>query len=284
MHSFPARPICAREVIIQCGNNMIYDCFSFAGEYDMLEIRLNILSKYVDKFIIVEGTETFSGKPKPLYFINSAERFKQWDEKIIYSTIPYNENFLNDDIAQQINERNYIDAPAFKRAFYQKEMLRKVLEDLNLSDEDIIFYGDVDEIWNPLIIEKMDGGTHKLRQLAYSYYLNNRSPEDWRGTIITRWKNLKNSCLNDMRANPTSIWEDGGWHFTNLGGIYAIKNKIISYDHQEVNIPLVIDGIEERFNNNEDFLGRGFRFWVEDKDLPSYILENKDRYSHLWKK
>lgn len=37
---------------------MIYDCFTFFNELDLLEIRLNILSSVVDKFVLVEADKT----------------------------------------------------------------------------------------------------------------------------------------------------------------------------------------------------------------------------------
>lgn len=256
---------------------MIYDLFSFSGEYDILDIRFNILSPYVDKFIIVEGTQTFSGIPKPLYWAERDERFEEWESKVTYHVVT---GYDNQEIIDQVHQRDYIDANPFKRAFYQKESLRIALQKLNPNDEDIIYYGDVDEIWKP---KDIDDKVYKLRQLCYSYYLNNRSPEDWRGTIVTKWKNLKDGCLNDMRAKPENIMEDGGWHFTNLGGIDALRRKIESYDHQEVNIPLIKDDLENKMKNNVDFLGRGYQMWIDDSELPDYIKENKDKYHKLWK-
>lgn len=257
---------------------MTYDLQVFNGEYDTLEIKFNILSPFVDKFIICEGAETFSGNFKPLYWAErNQDRFEEWDEKVIYYVV---NEYSDPDILEQMRGRTYVDEPAFKRAFYQKECLRKVLERMTPDDEDIIYYGDVDEIYKP---QEIDDHVYKLRQLAYSYYLNNRSPEDWRGTIVTKWKNLKNGCLNDMRANPVNIREDGGWHFTNLGGLEAVKSKIEAYDHQEVNIPWVKEGLLQRMEANRDFLGRDFQFWVDDSDLPEYILNNQKRWEHLWK-
>lgn len=46
---------------------MIYDCFSFFNELDLLEIRLNVLKDVVDRFVLVEAGETHAGKPKPFY-------------------------------------------------------------------------------------------------------------------------------------------------------------------------------------------------------------------------
>lgn len=259
---------------------MIYDLQMFSGEYDTLEIKFNLLP-FVDKFIICEGMETFSGNPKVLYWIErNRERFEEWEDKVIYHIVS---DYNDPEIIEQMKGRPYVDEPAFQRAFYQKEMLRKVLEKENPDDEDIIYYGDTDEIYKQ---QEPDEKVHKLRQLAYSYWLNNRSPEDWRGTIITKYRNLRYGCLNDMRANPVEadIIENGGWHFTNLGGLEAIKTKLESYDHQEVNIPWIKDGLEERMEVNVDFLGRGYQFWADDSDLPEWLMENKERYSHLWKK
>lgn len=264
---------------------MIYDLSMFSGEYDLLEIRLNILSTFVDKFIICEGIETFSGKLKPLYWAErNQDRFDEWEDRITYHTVT---DYDDPQINEQMSSRPYVGDPSFKRAFYQKESLRKALEALNPDDEDIIYYGDTDEVYKP---KEIDDQVYKLRQLGYSYYLNNRSSEDWRGTIITKWKNLKNGCLNDMRANPVNFLEDGGWHWTNLGGLEAIIRKIESYDHQEANIPWVKDNMQARINANSDFLGRiadyqgkPFMFWQDDSDLPPFILDNKERYKHLWK-
>ena len=40
---------------------MVYDCFQFFNELDILKIRLNVMNDVVDKFVISEATETFSG-------------------------------------------------------------------------------------------------------------------------------------------------------------------------------------------------------------------------------
>ena len=47
----------------------IFDCFIFNNEVELLELRLNILNDVVDKFVIVEGSSTFSGKKKKSSFL-----------------------------------------------------------------------------------------------------------------------------------------------------------------------------------------------------------------------
>jgi len=46
----------------------IFDCFQFFDEDMMLDLRLNILDKYVDKFVIVENLFMHSGKQKKQNF------------------------------------------------------------------------------------------------------------------------------------------------------------------------------------------------------------------------
>ena len=54
---------------------MIYDCFIFNNEIELLDLRLNILSPYVDKFIITEGDKTFSGIPKESVYLQNKDKF-----------------------------------------------------------------------------------------------------------------------------------------------------------------------------------------------------------------
>ena len=53
----------------------IFDCFIFNNEVELLELRLNILNDVVDKFVIVEGNSTFSGKKKESSFLKNKDRF-----------------------------------------------------------------------------------------------------------------------------------------------------------------------------------------------------------------
>ena len=47
---------------------MIVDCFSFFNELELLDIRLNVLDPYVDKFVLVEAAKTQTLKDKPFVF------------------------------------------------------------------------------------------------------------------------------------------------------------------------------------------------------------------------
>ena len=56
----------------------IYDCFQYFNEDHMVDLRMNILDKHVDFFVISESTKTHQGANKKLNFnINSFTKFKK---------------------------------------------------------------------------------------------------------------------------------------------------------------------------------------------------------------
>ena len=60
----------------------IFDCFMFYDEKVLLEIRLNILNKYVDYFVIVESKNFHNGQKRSLQF--NIKDFPKFKDKIIY--------------------------------------------------------------------------------------------------------------------------------------------------------------------------------------------------------
>jgi hypothetical protein len=140
----------------------------------------------------------------------------------------------------------------------------------------------VDEIWNPQAIIDFTGEEiFKLQQLVYVYYINNRSNEPWTGTLVTKYKNIKNSCLNHLRtaSKPKYTYiPNGGWHFTNQGGEEFIRNKInASYSSDDLNNDEVQAKLQERIRKNKDYIGRKFKYWIDEKDLPLFILNYRDK-------
>lgn len=278
---------------------MTIDVVTFNGEYDVLEIRMNVLKDVVDQFIVVEADTTFSGLKKELFFPKQADRYSAFNVKYCV---------INQETLDQDEELNKLadGSPSvpkgmhwWHREFRQKETIKKFLT--HLDDEDVVYLGDCDEIWKPKEIgEKI----YKLRQLMYCYYLNNRSNELWAGTVAAKYKNLKKRVLNYMRQVPPSdeyhpseaykaflnslinereYLDDGGWHFSSLGGEDELKRKLESYGHQELNIPLIKDNLTRAIAENKDFIGRNFTFWVDESDLPEYIITNRQKYAHLLK-
>ena len=54
----------------------IFDCFMYFDEDVVLDVRLNILNKFVDKFIIVESRYNHKGEERqPLFDISKFDKF-----------------------------------------------------------------------------------------------------------------------------------------------------------------------------------------------------------------
>lgn len=268
----------------------IYDVFAFFNELDVLEIRLNILDPYVDYFVLVEAKETFSGQPKPLYYRENQERFKRWHHKIIHYVV---DDMADEDIIRAAKERDYVgkDSPHWAREFYIKESIKKAL--VGLNDNDICYFSDLDEIWNPdLVIDYSKDSVFKLRQIGYMYYLNNRSNEidwyGWGGTIVTKYKNVRNGCLNDLRAHRPMKYryvflKNGGWHFAFQGGFEGAKRKIEESRHFWYNPEETLPNLEKRITDNRDYRGRDVRLWKDERGLPKYLLDNREKYKRFFK-
>jgi beta-1,4-mannosyl-glycoprotein beta-1,4-N-acetylglucosaminyltransferase len=256
---------------------LVYDAFTYNGEKEILDIRLNILNRHVDKFVIVEAKTTFTGQPKPLYFSQQEFLFKKWWNKIEYYII--DENYTGAEIRLAEKSPNTQGAEHWKREFLQKEKILCALKHCNLSDNDTVYVGDVDEIWEPIhSFEPV-----KLKLKVYAYYLNNRSSEEFWGTLVARYGMIKGQCLNHMRSD-TSIRTLGyyGHHFTSIGGLSEVQRKLdASYTSESYNTKSVRDNLPTRVSLGIDYLGRDFTFTRDESEWPDYLVKHRSKYQHL---
>ena len=118
----------------------------FYDEEMILDFRLNYLSNYVDKFIIVESSYTHSGKKRELIF--DIKKYSKFKDKISYMVLDEEpEDLFKIDGQEEFDKKNskYI-LNALKRENFQRNYIAKGLKDA--SPEDMIIISDVDEIPN----------------------------------------------------------------------------------------------------------------------------------------
>ena len=255
----------------------IIDVCTFNGEYDIWDIRYNILKDYVDEFIMVEAPTTFSGNLKPLYFENIKDKY----EKVTYFVI--DENYTPQEIALAESSPNTSGASHWKHEFLQKESIKKAL--VYLKDDDVVFIGDVDEIYGKSPLELSKSMVCKLKLQVRPYFLNNLSNEEFWGTIMGTYSQIKNECLNHLRTNAHKTFPIYGYHFTSQGGLDEVRRKLNdSYTAESYNTAEVQQKLEERFKQNKDYIGRAFVFTKDESDLPRYLLNNKEKYAKLFLK
>lgn len=263
---------------------MVIDVFTFNGENDILRLHLSILNDYVDKFIIIEADKTFTGASKPLYFFRDQRFFKLWWKKIVYYPVTDWDDVGIWEMALQSPQTQ--GAHHWKREFYIKESIQKALIANNTKDDDLLFIGDVDEIIDPLA-EFEAGGPFKAKLRVYAYYLNNRSNEEFHGTLIGNYADLKGKNLNHMRSDKSLYQTKGselGWHFTSMGGVEEVRRKLNdSYTPETYNTFEVQQLLPERMRAGTDYLGRSFTFKIDESEWPEYLKKYKSKYQHLCK-
>ena len=249
---------------------MIYDCFMFNDELDMLLLRLTYMSKYVDYFVIGESVQTHSNLNKPLFYLDHIDKFSEFKEKIIHVNIPPVSGL--DSWGNEYYQRNYL-----------KEGLK------NCKDDDIIIIGDNDEfidmeylhskyaITKPTIIE-MD---------LFYYFFNLKTGVKWQWNLITPYSFIKNVNIGDresyFKLDSVTILKDTtktlGWHFSYLFGfnIQLYQSKLKSFSHQEFNTPYFLDAkrIATCLQLGVDFLERNSVYSVVDikKELPKQLID-----------
>ena len=252
----------------------IYDICTFNGESELFDIRYNILKDYVERFRVIEFDKTFSGKPKE-------STFNQKYDKVEYFYITEDIWGKYQALAQSSPNTEYgRGAEHWVREFCQKESIKDCL--IDLKDDDLVFVGDCDEIWNPELTYV--GLPKKLKLQVYSYYLNNKSSEEFWGTLVAYYKDIKNQCLNHLRSDTKHRTEkEFGWHFTSMGGHENVKKKLTdSYTEETYATREVLDNLEQNINGNVDFIGRHFDYKKDNSEHPEYLKQNVDKYLHLF--
>jgi len=257
---------------------MIYDCFTFRDELDMLELRLKILDPVVDKFVICEADKTFTNQSKPYNFLDQKDRFKRWIDKIIYLPVELDSEGL--DFSKKDTEYNPYSA-AWMLEMQQRSGLILGLD--NATDEDTIMLGDVDEIPYPQDVKHVNTPTVCVNKFFY-YYINNLSvgPRDrnWLGTALLPYTHLKNFAnLEKVRGNRNYFQPiQSGWHLSFMGGKELIKRKIQTISHTEYNNEKYYNdkNIDECLLLGKDVFQReGMNFQIVNPSsfYPEYVLE-----------
>ncbi len=254
---------------------MVYDVITYNGEKELFNLRYNILKDFVDEFIVVEFDKTFSGKSKEWLFNT------KMDKVSVYCKSEAEYMQYKDLALSSPNTQYGKGAEHWIREFCQKESIKDCL--IHLKDDDIVFIGDCDEIWNPalLSLKRVFPTPLKLKLKVYTYWLNNRSTEEFWGTIESEYGYIKNGCLNHIRSNAEKA-NGIGWHFTSMAK--SLKQKLKdSYTEEDYATDEILEELDENIENDRDFLGRDFTYKIDESKWPQYLKDNKDKYRHLMK-
>jgi hypothetical protein len=246
----------------------IFDCFTYFNEEDLLRVRFEELGDIVDHFVIVEASETFTGKEKPFHLDQLPDWAKKWEDKIIKIRIHFNSPDLS-----------MVKSP-WEREHYQRNAIRFGLE--KADPDDIIIISDADEIVNSNIVRqlKLVETPARLDVKQYFWNYNWQVPQHCNQgarPIAARFKDLEAQSCQELRAGTWYTIPDAGWHFSFFTDIENIKNKIESFAHTEYNLEEYKDDQEilRRISEGMDPFDRfPLKYYEVDDTYPDWVSKN----------
>lgn len=199
---------------------MLWDCFTFCNEFDVLEIRLHELEDVVDRFVLVQAPWTFQGTPKKCGFEPRQHRWAPWRDRIVVT-------YLN-------------SAPPADP--WEAEKLSRNAVMLGLVDaapDDYVLISDVDEIprARTLMSHNYADVPARLKGEQYYYKLNWKIPigVHWNYPVLVRRDDLDTATPQEWRhRHDIEPIDNAGWHFSCLGDGAALEQKLRSFAHDEL--------------------------------------------------
>ncbi len=283
----------------------IFDCITYYNEPLLFEIRLNVLDKFVDKFIVVESNFTHSGQKKHNNF--DKLKYPKFKDKILHVCLDKDAD--NIKLPEKTNRREN----SIKRISFQRNSIINFLSEAD--KDDWIIYSDSDEIpnLNDVNFKKEKSKIIFFNQKLFYYKFDLHLPSvNWFGSRAIKLKNLKTiSQLRNAKPKKYNWWRidilfsnlkyknikilsEGGWHFSDLKSVEEIYKKKQNDEHhdefQDMNIKLVEinDMVKNKYitynhlADKKDIKKR----WsnkiklknIELSNLPKYLQENKSKY------
>jgi len=288
----------------------IYDCTNYFNEDLMYGLRLEILDKYVDKFVVAESKYTHSGQPKKLHF--NINRYSKFKDKIHYIVVDKEPEDLIDLSNLEYNQAQGTKRiNSLKRIRQQYNVLKDGIEEAN--NDDLIILSDCDEIPNLTNLEDLPLNEILIfKQLLFYYKFNlHHDSMTWHGSKACLKKNLSTfNWLRNIKNKKYKPWrldtyfsknkytnikivENGGWHFTNIKSPEDIVMKLLNFgEHNEfevsnINTAKMSKLIKDKrvyFNHAADKTDRNKYDYshllvnIDEKLLPEYLVKNKNLY------
>jgi beta-1,4-mannosyl-glycoprotein beta-1,4-N-acetylglucosaminyltransferase len=257
---------------------VIFDCCltsASPGETALLELRLRELANAVDVFILVEADRTFAGEVKPFH---------------LAGFLPHLQSIVSPDRLRYIQVSDMPEGPdPWVRERHQREAIWRGLRDAH--EDDVIAFSDCDEIPAAGVICRYRPEMKvAVCDQRFCYYWLNCCGGDWGGTVIGTARLLAQQSLSHWRceAPEKTRLDDGGWHFSFLGGVEGVRGKLAAYSHQELNVPCFRDErwLRVALHTPLDLFrrpGMHWRFLPPEEALPQVVRRAPGPWAAWWK-
>ena len=244
----------------------IIDYFPFFIEKELLELRVNLLKDYVDKFIISETNKTHNGEDKEFICNKIIDELNLPKDKIqvIETTIPEEEFITPEDCDYFYS----LEAKSSKVKNWSRERIQRdaLMNYIDEYDDDTVFIlSDCDEIINPEFLPHFSNYCKQLKSNFIKVPLvllegradrrlyDGEIPADWSKSLVlctkkhlksdgspTKFRGSYNSPFLPLWITENNqIIQDCGWHFTWMGDEnlkkYKAKTTVLSDNLSELN-------------------------------------------------
>lgn len=224
---------------------MIVDTFLYAGEADMLELRLRTMDEAVAFFCPVSVGKTHQGEATPTntHPLNLADpRWAPWLPKLRPFFAPF-------DAAPKVTSRGGVGSADYQRIErWHRDLCRDAADRVpGIGVNDLVIVADVDEIIDPAVLAYPDdlyerlGANSPFLTLGLRFHsgaLNLLHPhQPWIGPTISTLGRCNPQVAFDRRPEAVDegrvIWQ-AGWHLSWFGDDAERARKLETFSHAEL--------------------------------------------------
>ncbi len=257
----------------------IVNVMPFFNELDLLRLHLEEMAPWVDRFVIVEAAQTFTGMDKPLIFDANRRLFADFADKIVHVPI---QGFPA-----------HLTSP-WAREFYQRDVAIAGASGLCGMD-DYVIETDVDEVIDHRALDGFEADFAALEVTLSRFFLNYRpapgNPMRARpkASIFKAGYRARHGLSygrfsQSLRFPGAHTVRNAGWHFTSIFDADGLALKTRSYSHQEQT--------KEQFRSTDFFqavlsrlrsgeLDPGWERAELDDSFPTALLRRREDFRDL---
>lgn len=245
---------------------MVFDCFTYFDERDIIRVRFEELNDVVDYFVVVEARQTFTGLPKPLYFDDLPHWIDRWSDRII----------------RVVTEFPWSTMTPWEREAFQRNQIMQALQ--SVPSNDLILISDADEIPRHDCIQDVKNPV-QLDVTQYFWKFNWQVPthcNQGARPVLARRSSVEQP--HTLRISQLPRIPNAGWHFSFFGDDASTRSKINSFSHTEMNTKeykssqhiqkCIREGIDpfERFP---------LKYTEIDDTFPEWVQQHTSELAHL---
>jgi beta-1,4-mannosyl-glycoprotein beta-1,4-N-acetylglucosaminyltransferase len=188
---------------------VVTEVINFLHELDLLEAHLDEHQHFIDRIVVVESEQTYSGMTKPLYFEENKDRFARFN--IEHEVVPAELHVPIPASYGEDEQRKWFHERRVNRENQQNYIFNKYKKDC-----DYLCNADVDEIWSRDSWHRVLECMHQeycyigpgIRRFMYFM--------DYVASNCSNWRITKSDQPTHVRQKGTKRGGviDVGWHFT----------------------------------------------------------------------